>query len=533
MNRSISYVATRVLIGLLIGMGMFYFRAAHAQTGNTTPYWGTYQTANGQFGYYGSGNNVTVVPAQAGYSSSTAVYQRAPNNSPASRSLSAAGYGGKTPIPTAGGPVLNANRMVVAGSRSPAVMTVPEALKLSRNVLAPAARTLARGYPLVMVGLAAYQMYQDDGIKYDTADQRWEIDVTDTVPPLNAVGNISTHGATIYTGSQPVTGTLTNSSARTLVNQWAAVGTNCTSAGHKWFVESDSTNNARNACSANAQFGDYRGYAAVEVIPGSACPSGYTFNNGICRRTQQVPVSDAQLDEAWRNGNGSLENPQQEASVVPQLDQNNIPIDLTQAQTTATPPTTTHVENLGSTTTTTTNPDGSTTTLTKTTTAESTFTNNTTTNNNTYFKETIVQTTIIREVTRDQNNNIVKEETQQPGPPDSPPGPDPLPEDPPPELDEPNPTGAFSGPGGSAKTFSESLTDFKTRVAAAPILAGISGIAAGIPTGGTCPTASFDALGHTFTLNAHCPLLDQFKTAIRGFFLLGWALFSVMLFLRA
>ena len=94
-------------------------------------------------------------------------------------------------------------------------------------------------------------------------------------------------------------------------------------------------------------------------------------------------------------------------------------------------------------------------------------------------------------------------------------------------------TGAFKGPGGSAKTFGESLSDFKGRVSASQVGSALNGFADGVPTGGTCPTASFQALGRTFNFNAHCPLLDQFKSTIAAIFLLGWALYATILFFKA
>lgn len=93
--------------------------------------------------------------------------------------------------------------------------------------------------------------------------------------------------------------------------------------------------------------------------------------------------------------------------------------------------------------------------------------------------------------------------------------------------------GAFTGKGGTAKTFGGSVTAFRDRVAAAPVVAGLTGIADGIPSGGECPTASFSALGKTFTFESHCPILDRYKGTIRAVFWLGWVLFAIVLFFRA
>lgn len=94
-------------------------------------------------------------------------------------------------------------------------------------------------------------------------------------------------------------------------------------------------------------------------------------------------------------------------------------------------------------------------------------------------------------------------------------------------------TGRFKGPGGTAKTFGQSASDFSGRIGQAPVVAGLAGLGDAIPTGGDCPTASFQALGQSFTIDAHCPLLDQYKALISGVFLLGWALFSILLFFKA
>ncbi|MGQ0619661.1 MAG: hypothetical protein ACT4QA_07035 [Panacagrimonas sp.] len=81
--------------------------------------------------------------------------------------------------------------------------------------------------------------------------------------------------------------------------------------------------------------------------------------------------------------------------------------------------------------------------------------------------------------------------------------------------------------------FAESVASFQTRVAASQIATSINNLGAVIPSGGACPTSSFNALGTSFTIDAHCQLAQQFGGVIRGFFLAMFALVAIIVFFKA
>ena len=95
-------------------------------------------------------------------------------------------------------------------------------------------------------------------------------------------------------------------------------------------------------------------------------------------------------------------------------------------------------------------------------------------------------------------------------------------------------SGTFSGPALSgAPTFGDTLTAFQSRVAASPIATSLSGLSDSIPTGGSCPTASFTVLNQQFVMDKHCGLFESIRTPLRAIELIGYACFAIFLFFRA
>lgn len=54
-----------------------------------------------------------------------------------------------------------------------------------------------------------------------------------------------------------------------------------------------------------------------------------------------------------------------------------------------------------------------------------------------------------------------------------------------------------------------------------------------VPTGGQCPTDTMTVFGETYTLDAHCSLIEEYRSLISGIFLAIWPLTAFMIILRA
>lgn len=506
----------RVLAGLLIGIGMFYFRSANAQTGSTTPYWGTVNSSSGAWQYYGMGDDVSR------YDPQTRTYTRIPANSTGPTNVRAAGYQGAASAAT-GGPTMSTQR-ALALSRRGAATAVAETIKFPRPVLASAVRTLARVHPLVMVGLGAYSYFQDDKIRYDQPMEQW---VKDVPGPLKGNAVVESPGSNPGTTTYPDVSLQTFDSLQRQALLNSPQRAQCLQFNNQACVNDNTPTQVEvtGACSKNGVPGTNHAMRTVHnTLKGSYC--------GVPGPGSTVPATDSDLEEAWRNGNGPsmAETPAQEAEALNQIADRDIPTNVGLAPTTVTPPTQPVSTPLNSTTETIRNADGTETIRTTERTLQSTVQNNTITNERTFNRETLTVRETIRTIVR-ENNVIVntREDTSQP----TPPSPEPRPPEEEPEPETENPKGAFTGPGGAAKTFAQSASDFRSRVAAAPVVQGITTLADAVPTGGACPTASFDAFGRMFTLDAHCPLLDQYKALIAAVFLLGWALYSIVLFFKA
>ena len=94
--------------------------------------------------------------------------------------------------------------------------------------------------------------------------------------------------------------------------------------------------------------------------------------------------------------------------------------------------------------------------------------------------------------------------------------------------------GAFRGSGlGGVPTVSESWAAL-VEVSETPgtITHYVTTLSDSIPNGGTCPTASFTVSNNSYTIDAHCVILDAFYNDIRTLFLAFWGLVAVVVFLK-
>lgn len=198
-------------------------------------------------------------------------------------------------------------------------------------------------------------------------------------------------------------------------------------------------------------------------------------------------------------------------------------------------------------TSTTTYPDGTSLTTTKVSEQKADISASSTTVSESHVTTTVTNTTTT--TVRNQDNEVVSQTTEEtPVTPD--PAPDPSPEPFPTPYPTPVPTPAPSGvptpepsyappPDASlpaipsAPSFAESTQAFLGRVSASPIGSMFSGLAAAIPSGGECPTASFDALGQTFVIDAQCPVLEAARGVLGIVMLFVYALGAIVLFGKA
>lgn len=83
----------------------------------------------------------------------------------------------------------------------------------------------------------------------------------------------------------------------------------------------------------------------------------------------------------------------------------------------------------------------------------------------------------------------------------------------------------------SAPTFSETLSEFMSRVNSSPVVASVTDIT--LPSGGTCPKGNLPLFGKTHVMESHCTLIETATNFISAFFIVMWSLTSVFIFLRA
>ncbi|THA09152.1 hypothetical protein D3M81_11530, partial [Rodentibacter pneumotropicus] len=51
--------------------------------------------------------------------------------------------------------------------------------------------------------------------------------------------------------------------------------------------------------------------------------------------------------------------------------------------------------------------------------------------------------------------------------------------------------------------------------------------------GVACPTWSFNALGHTYTIDSHCPILEKNRSILSALFILIWSIIAIRRLLNA
>lgn len=86
-------------------------------------------------------------------------------------------------------------------------------------------------------------------------------------------------------------------------------------------------------------------------------------------------------------------------------------------------------------------------------------------------------------------------------------------------------------------TIAESTASLKSRIEASALVSSLTGLAAALPSGGSCPTfdLSTDFRGYSYggAITAHCTIFGQNYGAIHGIFLCAFALSAVILFFKA
>ena len=247
--------------------------------------------------------------------------------------------------------------------------------------------------------------------------------------------------------------------------------------------------------------------------------------------THQVDSTAAQLGAAVENTNANISKLPDVPQYLADHDQSiNLSAtdaaSYTPAQSTITNPTTV----LDSTTTN--NPDGTTTTTTHKetqTVSADTIGNNVTNNNVTYNVTTTTQTFV--------NNVLTNTTVTNPAPP-----PTPTPVKPTcgtsdtpacQQEQKPKPGTVTTPELDTAPEYLDTLNSFKSRVNASAIASSLTGLSAAIPSGGACPTATFNVFNHQFTVDAHCTIFDHFYSTIHAMFLMTFALSSLIIFFKA
>lgn len=290
MQRDLRYMLVRVAIGLCIGVGMFYFRSAHAQL---TPTGVEYYQ---RLGF--SAADVAWVNGRAGG------YTPGPIPS----QLFATGVNA-----TAAGPIINGNRTFIPFQGKVPRVAIPEAVTLTRGVLAPAVRLLARAQPLVMIGLGAYSLYQDQRVLYDQTEKDWI-----KYGPGDPIGNCSNG----YQGGSAGTGVKLEVCRATLLQI------------------AKNTYPSQASTMTGTELVPNGGNTLVKIVTSPPNNSNINPNAGTFFKTADTqvklrPATDADMDDAWRNGNGTAA---QEASVVQPIIDAKTPINLRGAPTTTTLP---------------------------------------------------------------------------------------------------------------------------------------------------------------------------------------------------
>lgn len=368
MTRTARYIFTRVLIGLLIGIGLFYFRAAHAQTSYD---WVSLSGAKGPFSRpdYGlaslstQGANPTFQPSSAGGGAGQITYVR------------------KLPVKAAPGGTVD----------------VIERIKVAPPVLAKAARALTRASPAVAAASIILDYYQDDKITLDNGQWMKE------TAPAGVYYSFGTCAAAHYN---------CGCASGALYSSRAALFAACA---------------AKSSGFTNSLSGDINTYCSATPGGGTAgCVIRQMQTNGLSANTSssslvnvsatKVPATDADLEEAWRNGNGDLEpDPFDAVELLGIIHTNGVAVDLSESETDVEVQPSTISQPTSRTTTTTTNPDGTTTTTTTETSTVTKVTNDTAKPQT--FAEQAIKVDATTRTTVTENGQVKEEsETERPNP---------------------------------------------------------------------------------------------------------------------
>lgn len=435
-------------------------------------------------------------------------------------------------------------RTIRPKTRTPITIDVDDYIVIDKNSIKKAGKTLARRIPAALIAYDIYDYLQNDQISYDPdTDTLVKSHDTSTLPNTwHAVASrdVASSAAKSCFDANMGTGKVfySESEFRAQFNTCAPAGgfagTGSNGFDHYWRAElgtsldpirytKTSSTNARMDVStyyfnsSGDKIYSTTFFTRITASLSYYCPDGtQTTETGTCAGDPEVlPATDIEIEEALDN-----EPDTNRPKIWEALDALNEPLSVP-GTAVATMTTSVPYYDTPATQTTTTTYDENGAPITRTRTDWQRVTP--TSNGNTLSTSNITTTIVNNYYITNENNTVIESGTEE-VPQNEPDDPDP---------DNPRNAGTFRGPGGSAKTYTQSLQDYRDRVAASAIATSINGIAAAIPDGGACPTASFAALGSTFAFDQHCPILDQFYNQIRLMFVLFWGIFSVSLFLRA
>lgn len=94
-------------------------------------------------------------------------------------------------------------------------------------------------------------------------------------------------------------------------------------------------------------------------------------------------------------------------------------------------------------------------------------------------------------------------------------------------------TGTVTGPGGTTTGFGDATQGFIDGLGDTPLGQLADGLGSAMPDSGTCTTATFDALGDSFTFDSHCTVFDEYYSVFRAIFAFIWIMLGCFIVLRA
>lgn len=90
----------------------------------------------------------------------------------------------------------------------------------------------------------------------------------------------------------------------------------------------------------------------------------------------------------------------------------------------------------------------------------------------------------------------------------------------------------YSGPGGTSKTFQQTMSDFESQVSASPIAKALDGFGSSVPTGGTKPSSTISAFGQTYNLTPPDAVVNAIQPVLQVVMQAFWLLLAVLYFFR-